>query len=96
MDSDVSSTVSTVSTVSDVTPVEWAQVEEDLHRLCALQTDASRRMEALRVALSFADVGLIPLIQESHEASLEELESTGEVTFGARLLMELRGKTKSE
>lgn len=69
---------------------DWAEVEQDLYRLCALHTEASQRMEALRMVLALEDAGLIPTIQACHEASLEELERTGEVTFGARLLVALQ------
>lgn len=75
---------------------DWAQIEEDLRQLCTLQTEASRRMEALQVTLSLQQAGMIPIIQSCHEASLEELEQTGEVTFGARLLQVLSKTTESK
>ena len=71
---------------------DWAEVEQDLHRLYALHTEATQRMEALRMTLALEDAGLIPTIQSCHEASLEELERTGEVTFGARLLAALQAE----
>lgn len=81
---DISDTDSHAS--DSISPSDWAQVEEDLHRLCALQTEASHRMEALRMALALEESGWIPTIHACHVASMDELEQTGEVTFGARLL----------
>lgn len=75
-----------------LSPTDWAEVEQDLHRLCALHTEASERMEALRRMLVLEDAGRIPTIQLCHEASLEELERTGEVTFGTRLLAALQAE----
>lgn len=81
-------------TDTNVSATDWAEVEQNLHRLCALQTEASQRMEALRMTLALEE-GLIPVIQSCHEASLEELEQTGEVTFGARLLKSLQEPDKA-
>jgi hypothetical protein len=78
-----------------ISSADWAEVEQDLQRLCVLQTEASHRMEALRRVWAMEETGLISTIQSCHDASLLELEQTGEVTFGTRLLSALKGSDKA-
>lgn len=80
---------------SSISPADWEEVEQDLQRLCALQTEASQRMEALQRILAMEETGLIRTVQSCHEASLLELERTGEVSFGTRLLSVLNGSDKA-
>lgn len=82
-------------TDSHVSFADWEEVEQDLQRLCALQTEASHRMEALQTILAMEETGLIHMVQSCHEASLLELERTGEVSFGTRLLSALKGSDKA-
>jgi hypothetical protein len=73
---------------------EWKQIEDDIHRLSVLQTDAHERMAGLARLLSSLtpDECIVSTIQQCHRESLQELEETGEVSFGQRLLAVL-GKT---
>jgi hypothetical protein len=67
---------------------EWTQVEEDLLRLSILYQEACERMTALNQRLSQQGPSqeILTGIQRCHEESLKELEVTGEVSFGRRLL----------
>ncbi len=70
---------------------EWKQIEDDIHRLSELQTEAYERMRALTARLSSLEPNeaVLSMIQQCHQESLQELEETGEVTFGQRLLVSL-------
>jgi len=63
-----------------------SETEALLATVAMLQEEAARRTEALRV------VGSYDWITECHEASMIELERTGEVTFGQHLLRRLGAK----
>lgn len=73
---------------------EWKQIEDDIHHLSALQIEAYDRMMALTHLLSSLesnkpDEAVLSAIRQCHQESLQELEETGEVTFGQRLLATL-------
>lgn len=63
----------------------WEETEAIFLRIAALQEEATRRTEALMVRLNSE------WILSCHLASWEELKTTGEVTFGKRLLERLNG-----
>ena len=63
----------------------WAETEAIFLRIAALQEEATRRTEALMARLNSE------WILSCHLASSEELKTTGEVTFGKRLLERLNG-----
>ena len=85
----VSDTDEHLSETSDeVSEEDWQQVEQDIQRLSALQTEAYERMMALTHLLSSLEPSkdILSVIQQCHEESFHTLEQTGEVTFGQRLL----------
>lgn len=61
----------------------WAETEALLHTVSALQEEAKRRTEGLLHTPS-------NWVKTCYLASLEDLEKTGEVTFGQHLLQRLR------
>jgi hypothetical protein len=61
----------------------WAETEALLHTVSALQEEARRRTEGLLHTPS-------NWVKTCYLASLEDLEKTGEVTFGQHLLQRLR------
>lgn len=63
----------------------WEETEALFLRIAALQEEATRRTEALMTRLNSQ------WILSCHLASWEELKTTGEVTFGKRLLERLNG-----
>ena len=75
--------------VADV-EVDWTQVEEDLHIVSKLQEEAYERLTVLISRISCESYEssqiVLSMIQSCHEKSMEELENTGEVTFGQMLL----------
>jgi hypothetical protein len=62
----------------------WAETEAIFHTVSALQEQATQRMNALLLRLS------TNWVTTCHEASLEDVKRTGEVTFGQRLLQKLK------
>ena len=70
--------------------VDWTQVEEDLHIVSKLQAEACERLTVLISRISCESYEssqiVLSMIQSCHEKSMEELENTGEVTFGQMLL----------
>ena len=65
---------------------EWKKVGEELERLSHLHSTILARMEKLSVRTAMVDDNFKHGIQECHEASLDDLEKTGDMTFGQRLL----------
>jgi hypothetical protein len=77
-----------------VADIDWTQVEEDLHIVSKLQAEAYERLTVLTSRISYESYesydAVLSMIQSCHEKSMEELENTGEVTFGQRLLQEYK------
>ena len=90
VDSDIEMDTDTSSVESDTEDTkEWIQAEQDLQRLTVLQTEVCERLTALSVMLSQKpsdSTMAMSAIQQCHIESLKELELTGVVTFGQRLL----------
>ena len=63
---------------------EWKRVGEELGRLSHLHSSILQRMENLTMRTTVMDLKYD--IQECHEASLQDLDQKGEITFGQRLL----------
>jgi hypothetical protein len=65
---------------------EWKKVGEELERLSHLHSTILARMEKLSIRTSMIENDFQRDIQDCHEASLTDLEKTGEMSFGQRLL----------
>ena len=65
---------------------DWKKVGEELERLSQLHSSILHRMEQLTMKTATLDGSIKNQIEECHEASLEDLDQKGEITFGQRLL----------
>jgi hypothetical protein len=65
---------------------EWKRVSEELERLSTFHSSILDRMEKLSIRTSTLDSNMHKKIQDCYHTSLDDLEKTGEVTFGQRLL----------
>lgn len=65
---------------------EWKRVSDELQRLSEFHSSILKRMEKLSIRTTALDTDIQQGIKECHHTALNDLEQTGEITFGQRLL----------